>query len=350
MRDCSEVDETAGPASTDADATAEKLAFLLHRAWPDDPPALIETHMSWVFLTRDRAWKMKRPVHLPPLDYRTLEDRRIDCEAEVRLNEALAPDVYLGTTPLVRAPGGALRLGAVPGGEVVDWLVVMRRLPQEAMLDARIARSHAGEEGVDEEGVAALVRHLCAFYRTAPRHPVDDTTYRAGLTAQLATDSTDLVDPRFGLDRRRIVAIADRIRATIGSSPEVGTRAPLVLEGHGDLRPEHVLLLDAHPLVIDRLSFDRSLRLVDPMFDLALLAVECEHLGDPSLGDRIVDRYRATAPDDASIGIDGLYRSMRALTRARLSIGHLRDGTGEADRWHRRTASYLEIAERHAPP
>ncbi|MCU0273835.1 MAG: hypothetical protein MUE34_11450, partial [Acidimicrobiales bacterium] len=105
------MEETAGHASTDPDATAEKLAFLLRRAWPDDPPALVETHMSWVFLTRDRAWKMKRPVHLPPLDYRTLEDRRVDCEAEVRLNEALAPGVYLGTTPLVREPGGDLRLG-----------------------------------------------------------------------------------------------------------------------------------------------------------------------------------------------------------------------------------------------
>jgi aminoglycoside phosphotransferase family enzyme len=253
--------------------------------------------------------------------------------------------VYLGTTPLVREPGGDLRLGAVPRGEVVDWLVVMRRLPQEAMLDARIAGGN-----VHEEGVTALVRHLCAFYRTTPHHPVDDATYRAALSAQLTTDATDLLEPRFGLDRRRIVALADRIRATIASSPEVGARGRLVLEGHGDLRPEHVLLLDARPLVIDRLSFDRSLRLVDPLFDLALLAVECEHLGDRSLGDRIVDRYRTTAPDDASVGLDGLYRSMRALTRARLSIGHLRDGTAEADRWHRRTASYLEVAERHAPP
>jgi aminoglycoside phosphotransferase family enzyme len=336
------VEETPGHASTDPVGTAEKLAFLLHRAWPDDQPELVETHMSWVFLTRDRAYKMKRPVHLPPLDYRTLEDRRVDCEAEVRLNEPLAPGVYLGTTPLVRGPGGDLRIGAVPDGEVVDWLVVMRRLPHDAMLDARIER-----HDVDPAGVSALVRHLCAFYRDAPRHPVDDAAHRASLEAQAATDLTGLLDPRFGLDRRRISAVGDRIRATIATSPGLRARGAEVREGHGDLRPEHVLLLDARPLVIDRLSFDLRLRLVDPLFDLALLAVECAHLGDPSLGDRIADEYRRTAPDDPPASVDHLYRGIRALTRARLSIGHLRDGTADADRWHRRTASYLDIAERH---
>lgn len=110
-------------------STAEKVAFLrTPAAYPTHPRRVdvIETHMSWVFLAGDRVYKLKKPVHYPFLDFRTLASREFHCREEVRLNRRLAPHVYLGVVPLTQDHGGALALGG--GGEVVDWLVEMRRL------------------------------------------------------------------------------------------------------------------------------------------------------------------------------------------------------------------------------
>lgn len=335
---------TGAPApAEDPVTTEEKVRHLRDRAWPDDPPQVVETHMSWVFLTSDRAYKLKKPVHQPPVDYRTLESRRADCEAEVRLNQALAPGVYLGTVPLLRH-GRNLSVGGDGRGEVVDWLVVMRRLPRAAMLDDRLARGD-----VDRDDVDALVHRMVEFYRSTDPAPTDPDAYRAQLTRQIETDRSRLTDAAFDLDRPTIDEVCRAPLEHVASDPEVGQRARRVVEGHGDLRPEHVVLGVDGPLVIDRLSFDPELRRVDPVFDLALLAVECELQGAAALGDRIVGGYQAEAGDRVSPATDALYRVVRALTRARLSIGHLLDGIDDQERkWRERTAAYLEIAARHA--
>ena len=120
---------------------AQKVAFLSR---PDtygvDAVACRETHMSWVFLAGERAYKLKKPVRFAYLDFSTLTRREAACRAELRLNRRLAPDVYLAVKPLTSAPtqGGSLSLGG--SGPVVDWLVVMQRL------DERNTLQHALEE------------------------------------------------------------------------------------------------------------------------------------------------------------------------------------------------------------
>ena len=106
--------------------------------YPDRPPRVdrIDTHTAHVFLAGDRAYKVKREVRYSFLDYSTLERRRLACEAEVRLNRRTAPALYLGVTPVTRDPSGRLGIGGP--GPAVEWLVVMRRFPDDALLD-RIA-------------------------------------------------------------------------------------------------------------------------------------------------------------------------------------------------------------------
>ena len=128
---------------------SEKVAFLRRpEAYASRPPSveLKETHMSWLFLTDRYVWKLKKPVRYDYLDFSTVEARKADCELEVKLNRRLAPDVYLGVVSLVSDPHGRMQLGGE--GQVVDWLVMMRRLPVDRMLDAAIYAHTVSREDV----------------------------------------------------------------------------------------------------------------------------------------------------------------------------------------------------------
>lgn len=332
------IDDNPGPAGADHPAV---VRFLTEEAWPAEPPETIETHMSWVFLTGDRAFKLKKPVVQPYLDYRTIEARRIDCEAEVALNQPLAPTVYLGVQPLWRTGG---RVGFQPDGhgEVVDWLVIMRRLHRTMMLDQRLAR---GE--IDHASLEQLITRLVTFYRKSPVAPIPPPDYRNKLLATLRADRLELCRPDYGLDIARVHALITRAGQQITRSAPVAERGALVLEGHGDLRPEHVVLGEAIPLVIDRITFNRALRCTDPAADLALLAIECERAGAGDIAELLFDGYRRLAADDVPISVVELYRALRALNRARLSIAHLRGGPTDPTEWTARTEQYLNLAETH---
>ena len=145
----------------------DKVSFLRTReAYDSRPPSVQvkETHMSWVFIAGNRVYKLKKPVHFPFLDFRTLEARENNCREEVRLNRRLAPNVYLGVDSLAVDKKGQLSIGQ--RGEIVDWLVEMRRLPDELMLDQAILRhtiEHDGSRRLD-----AVADLLVGFYRASP--------------------------------------------------------------------------------------------------------------------------------------------------------------------------------------
>lgn len=334
--DCPTEPNSVSPMTPANPPLVAKVQFLLRRAF-SSPPDAIETHMSWVFLTDDRAYKLKKPVRHRFLDYRSLEARRLDTEAEVELNQALAPGVYLMTVPLTLERDGALTLDG--GGEVVDWLVVMRRLPEKSMLEARITSGHASPGDLN-----ALVGHLVAFYRSTDTVPTTPALYRRWLLATLLIDRTELSRPEYLIDQNRIRHLFDCLQNAVKNYDDLDGRAARIVDGHGDLRPEHIVV-EPEPLVIDRITFDRTLRLVDPPYDLALLGVECELAGQPELSVHLAAAYVEEAGDPVHTATFDLYRSLRATSRARLSVAHLRDGEREAAKWLDRTDRYLAIAE-----
>lgn len=300
-----------------------------------------ETHMSWVFLTEDLVFKLKKPVKFSYLDFSTLDARERACREELHLNRTLAPDVYLRLARLTRENDGALRMDGQ--GSTADWLVVMRRLPQDLMLDARIKAGRLTRQQVER-----LADVLARFYAGANRAETSPDAYLARLRAQLALDREVLCDPRLPFDRARAAAMLDRIerkltqlRAMLSARVETGC----LVEGHGDLRPEHICL--GEPVrIIDRLEFNRELRQVDPFDELAYLGLECAILGAPWIGPLLIERARAklAAPPDALISF---YAGLRASLRARLSLAHLRDKSPRQPQiWAPRAARYLAEAER----
>ncbi|MEW6766136.1 MAG: hypothetical protein AB1344_10175 [Pseudomonadota bacterium] len=325
----------------------DKVAALRRPGTYPEPTAtieVVETHMSWVFMTERHVYKLKKPVRYTFLDFSTLAARERDCLEEVRLNRRLAPDVYLGVVPLRRGDDGVVRLEG--GGRVLDWLVKMRRLPGERMLKPLIA---AGE--LREDDVRRFMAVLCRFYRQALAEPIAPEAYLERYRADIDTNEQALLSaiPPLLPERIAQVLLAQRdFLAMHGTLLAARVADGRIIEAHGDLRPEHICLLP-QPVFIDGLEFKRDFRLLDPVEELAFLTMECEHLGAAWIGGIVFDSYRQCTHDRPPQRLITFYLGFRAALRARLAVWHAQDGKpGDEAKWLQRAGEYLAIAARHA--
>jgi len=332
--------DTLSPAAV---SDEDKVRFLASaRAHGGVRPEVIETHMSWAFAAGDRVLKLKKPVRMPFLDFSTLEARHFNCSEEVRLNRRLAPGVYLGVVPLVRTSAGALAVGPPDDapGEVVDWLVAMRRLPAARFLDAALRAGAVSALDIDRLG-----DRLAQFFAAARRVDISGKQYVQRFEALQAANRSVLLGPSFAeLKAGPVLDAADallsRHAALLGERAERGH----VREGHGDLRPEHIALNDA-PVVIDCLEFNAALREVDPFDELAFLGLECRMLGAPWIESRLIDHVAGALGEQPPAAVRSLYGAFRALLRARLSAAHLLDSQPRTrERWLPQAARYLAEA------
>jgi len=325
---------------------ADKVALLSRpEAYVHMPPDVVlrETHMSCVFLAGDRVYKLKKPVRFPYLDFSTLPRREAACQAELLLNRRLAPNVYLAVVPLT-ADAAGLSIGGK--GTIVDWLVVMRRLDERRTLDQAIELGWVQHRQLDQ-----LVAVLAQFYRRAKRVFVSPTGHLAAWHTSLRYNREVLLAPRLGLpaglvrhvdavQRRFIAARSELIRDRV-----VGRR---IVDGHGDLRPEHIWLNDP-PKIIDCLEFNPSLRAVDPLDEVAFLDLECERLGSLWAADYIRGRMMQALHERTGEPLFRFYRCHRATLRARLAIAHLLEPNPRTpEKWPRLARTYLQLAMRDA--
>jgi aminoglycoside phosphotransferase family enzyme/predicted kinase len=315
---------------------------------PPDRVDVRETHISWVFLAGDRAYKLKKPVVLPFLDYGTPQRRREMCREEVRLNRRLAPDLYLGVRA-VAATADGLALGAEEDPRAVDYLVEMLRFDESCTLAAKLER---GELNRGE--VAAVGRMLARFHARAQR------VAAVGVPA-LA------VERRITEDFQELLAIVDQ-RAEIGRllalerfahaflvahAPMLDARARrgLVREVHGDLRAEHVLL-DESLQVVDCIEFDRGLRELDVADDLAFLVMDLVAHGGERFARTLVGAYRDAGGDPGEDRLIAFYATYRALVRAKISLLRAADQRPTVSSEHGRESAaardLLALAERFA--
>ncbi|NIM27534.1 MAG: hypothetical protein GTO67_03115 [Gammaproteobacteria bacterium] len=325
------------------DGTEAKLAFLTQPAAYADATRkveCVETHMAWVFLTDRHAFKLKKPVRYDFLDFSTVEARREDGAREIALNRRLAPDVYLDLVPLTVDAGGRLALAG--DGETLDWLVKMRRLPREQMLDWQLEH---GNPTADELRPAALL--MAGFYRNADALAVAPQTYLSDLHKAVQENTTALSLPDYALPAEVLGRISDgqlRFLDDQGELLRERARAGHIVEGHGDLRPEHICLTDP-PVVIDCLEFNREFRIVDPVDELAFLTLECHVLGSAWAGELFLEIYCEITGDRPASRLFEFYKSQRALLRAKLAAWHLRDSEiADAEKWLRRASVYLTLA------
>lgn len=325
-----------------APALAAKVEFLKNPASYAGVPATVEvreTHMSWVFLAGPHVYKLKKPVRFPYLDFSTLARREQACRAELRLNRRLAPDIYLDVVPLTESAGG-LAIGGE--GTPVDWLVKMKRLDERNMLDARIADGRLSLPQLDE-----LTEVLARFYRTAAPVNLSPAAHLIDFARNIAFNKRVLLDPRFNLPAgliRRVDAAQRRFLARRGEAIARRMRHRRIVEGHGDLRPEHVCL-DHQVRIIDGIEFNPRLRMVDPFDEIAYLALECERLGAQWAGDYLQRKMKRLLRDGPADELFTFYRCHRAALRARLAIAHLaEDNPRTPEKWKPVALRYLDLA------
>jgi uncharacterized protein len=319
-----------------------KIAFLKSTAaYPHHPRTVesVETHMAWVFLADDLVFKLKKPVRYPYLDFSTVHRREFACREELRLNRRFASDVYLDAVPITADEHGQLQLGG--SSEAMDWLVKMKRLPSDRMLETMIAT------GLQPGDLTAVEDLLMYFYRHAPSEVVQPQEFWRHFVQEYETSAPILSDRRFELDHITTGATLDLMKQSLYNlRPEIESRAAEghIIEGHGDLRPEHIFLTTP-PAIIDCLEFNRDLRLVDPFDEISFLGLECERLGAPWIEKVIMTRLRAELSPGPSSRLIAFYRADRALLRARLALVHLTEPNPRMpQKWEPRARSYVTIA------
>ena len=302
-----------------------------------------ETHMSWVFLAGDRVYKLKKPVRFPYLDFSTIARREAACRAELRLNHRLAPDIYLDVLPLMDT-GNGLSIGGT--GTTVDWLVFMKRLDERNMLEHMIGARRVGIRQLDD-----LVTTLAQFYRSATPVFLSPSIHLADWQRSLAYNRRVLLDPRLGIPAglvHRIDQAQRRFLERRGDLIAARVRRRRIVEGHGDLRPEHIWL-DDKVRIIDCLEFNLRLRTVDPFDEIACLSLECERLGAGWVGDYLQSRMKRMLRDGPVEELFTFYRCHRAMLRARLAIAHLlEEHPRTPEKWPRLAATYLKLADKSA--
>jgi aminoglycoside phosphotransferase family enzyme len=298
--------------------------------------------MSWVFLTDIQAWKLKKPVRTEYLDFSTVEARRRNANTEIRLNRRLAHDVYLGVVRLCLEGKDTLRLGS--NGVPVDWLVLMRRLPADRMLDYVIAH-----KTVSQPDLLKLASLLADFYTKRPPALTTNWHYRARLARDLEKAEAQLISAGAGITASLVHTAIQSALDFLRSNPEHfdrRVRAGKIIEAHGDLRPEHICL-ETRPVIIDCLEFNPTLRTLDAASELAFLALECERLGAPEIGQVILKHYREITDDHPSNELLGFYRTYHACIRAKIALSHLCDGDIERrPMWIAKARQYLAMAAR----
>jgi hypothetical protein len=297
-------------------------------------PEIAQTHVSILFFVGNRAYKLKKPVRTPFLDFSTPEKRRAACLREVELNRRLAPDVYLGVAD-VTGPDGE-------GGTACDHLVVMRRMPP----GRRLARQVAAEE--DEaaclEEVARIVARFHAAAATSPAISAEGT--RDAVRRRWEDNIAEMgrfaeVDPGV---RDRIAGLARAYLAGRDALFDRRIREGRIVDGHGDLLADDIFCLDDGPRILDCLEFDDRLRYVDGLDDACCLAMDLEHLGGREAAGAFLTAYRREAADDHPASLAHHYIAYRAHMRAKVALLRHEQGEPEAAK---RAARLLGLAERH---
>lgn len=295
---------------------------------------LVETHISWVLLAGEFAYKLKKPVKLAFLDYSTLALRHQACLDELRLNRRFAPDIYLDVLPLFNTPQDPQWAGA---GEPIDYAVRMRRFDESGRLDRVCAR---GELQVAH--LSDLAATLSAFHAAAASAPAAS---RFGTPAQVmapARDNfTDLkrLLPQLQLPSRakvwtQLTTLATWTEAqghALANLMQARKTAGRVREGHGDLHLSNLVLIDGQVRLFDCIEFNDDLRWIDVASDIAFTWIDLLAHAQPGLANWFANQVLSHSGDLEAALLLRFYAVYRCLVRAKVAAIRARQTQSQAD-------------------
>ncbi len=279
------------------------------------PPERIDTHISVIFLAGDHAYKLKRALQTSYLDYRTLELRHYFCEQEVSVNRRTAPSIYLAAIPVRLSEAGGLVLTGAKG-EIVDWLVFMRRFDQAALLDRIADRGPLSRLLTQRLGDA-----IAAFHHAAQR--VEEPGGDGRIEYVIEENRAELDKHASGiLDSGTLALLDAQCRDHFKSVAAVLRRRGqdgYIRHCHGDLHLGNICVIDDLPVLFDAIEFNEAISHVDVLFDLAFLLMDLLHRGDEGGASRVFNRYLFRTRDYRDLNILPLFIALRAGIRAHVS-------------------------------
>lgn len=308
---------------------------------------IIRTHGAIIFLAGDEAFKIKRPVKFPYLDFSSLNKREAVCKRELALNHPAAPDIYLGLTKITKQPDGSLAFNGK--GEVIEWAVHMRRFPSENIFDD-IARR--GE--FTKELAANLASMIAAYHSNQPPIIADDGAARIKEVIDQINDVFSCLIPHLPAELPEQY-IAKAIGAYKAHQAALDKRAKdgMIRHCHGDLHLQNIVLLNDKPTLFDALEFDDRLAQIDCLYDLAFLLMDLNYRELRAAANTVLSSYTLEAwplLDYEGFRLLPLFMSLRAAIRAMVAAEAAKQNPGMSKDKEAEAKTYLKKALRQFRP
>lgn len=298
----------------------------------------IDTHGAVVFLAGHIAYKLKRAVWFPFLDFTSSAKRRDTCEAEIRLNRRTAPDLYIGTVPVTRDDDGRLAING--NGVSIDWLVVMHRFEQDLLFDQLAERNDLTSTHLLE-----LTDHVVAFHQNAEIRKEDGGVAAMRWVVEDNMDELSAMSDIFAPDRiatlRKLsVAALENCVETLERRRAEG----FVRHCHGDLHLRNICMFENKATLFDCIKFSDAIACIDTLYDLSFLLMDLEHRGRRDFANLVFNRYTALTGDTYGLANLPLFLSCRAAIRAKIAAATRLDDAVGASTMREEARAYAELA------
>ncbi|MBJ9978044.1 AAA family ATPase [Pseudomonas sp. S75] len=308
---------------------------------------LIETHISWVLLTGDYAYKIKKPMNFGFLDFTSLEQRQHFCNEELRLNQRLTDGLYLDVLPITGS-ADAPQLGG--SGEVIEYALKMRQFPQGQLLGTLQANGELTAGHIDQ-----MARQIADFHLQAPQVPVEHPLGTPDAVMAPVEQNFEQIRPF--LSEKADLQQLDALQAWARSSfdrlhglLETRKREGFIRECHGDIHLGNATLIDDKVVIFDCIEFNEPFRLTDVYADVGFLAMDLEDRGLKCLARRFISQYLELTGDYQGLELLNFYKAYRALVRAKVALFSLApDASGVQRATTLRTyRKYADLAESYS--
>ena len=322
-------------------------ALLNPKVYPETPPQVVElvqTQMSFIFLTEDYVYKVKKPVDLGYLDYTTLNKRHFYCQREVELNRRLCPDVYLGVVPITRGGSGILVGGQ---GKVIEYAVKMRRLPQQAMMNVLLANNQ-----VSPQMVSRVARKLAGFHQRAETNAHISTFGDLEAITKNTEENFTQTERYVGntISREKYQRIKDYTDGFVKKNASLFWKRIAkgrIRDCHGDLHAAHICFTNGI-CIFDCIEFNDRFRYCDIASEVAFLAMDLDHYRRADLSQSFVNAYIDMSRDREINKLLNFYKCYRAYVRGKVESFKLDDPYIPAEEKTRVSAtarSYFDLAK-----
>jgi len=300
---------------------------------------LVQTHISFVLLAGDFVYKFKKPVNFGFLDFSTLEKRRYCCEQELVLNRRLCPDIYLGLVAVTREGDGFVLDGE---GEVVEYGVKMKRMPEERMMGNVIKAGGLGEKEID-----AIVRVLVPFYERAEHSEIIDAFGMADAVAVNVLENFEQTEnfvDQGAVTREQFETIVSYSKEFLSHEDRFQARidAGKIRDCHGDMHSANICLSDP-VYIFDCIEFNERFRYTDVAADVAFLAMDLDFHGETELSNYFIEQFAAKSADPELMDMLNFYKCYRTYVRAKIALFTASDPAVD----EKTTAACIEQAQKH---